>query len=76
MQPNPQTPADLVTFTEGIFNENIHFCAVLPLEKRGLSTTYTWNIYVLAIDLSCCYLNKLIPWNSWTGWSGRYFMIK
>ena len=25
MWPNPQFPVDLVTFTEGIFNEKIHF---------------------------------------------------
>ena len=30
MWPNPQGTADLVTFTEEILNEKLHFCAVLP----------------------------------------------
>ena len=29
MWPNLQFPADLVTFTEEILNEKLHFCAVL-----------------------------------------------
>ena len=33
-----QIRADLVTFTEGILNENLHFCAVLIGEKKGAST--------------------------------------
>ena len=28
MWPNPQFPADLVTFTEKILNGKLHFCAV------------------------------------------------
>ena len=28
MWPNPQFPADLVTFTEEILNGKLHFCAV------------------------------------------------
>ena len=28
MKPNPQFPADLVIFTEEIFNGKIHFCTV------------------------------------------------
>ena len=28
MWPNPQFPSDLVTFTEEIPNEKLHFCAV------------------------------------------------
>ena len=27
MRPNPQETADLVTFTEEILNEKLHFCA-------------------------------------------------
>ena len=29
MWPNPQETADLVTFTEEILNEKLHFCAVV-----------------------------------------------
>ena len=33
MWPNPQFPTDLVTFTEEILNENLHFlCSVLVEE--------------------------------------------
>ena len=28
MWPNPQFPADLVTFTEEIVNRKLHFCAM------------------------------------------------
>ena len=34
MWPNPQETADLVAFTEEIFNEKYHFCAVLYLKKK------------------------------------------
>ena len=29
MRPNPQETADLVTFTEEIYNGKLHFCAVI-----------------------------------------------
>ena len=32
MWPNPQFPADLVPFTEEIFNGNFIFCAVVSLQ--------------------------------------------
>ena len=35
MQPNPQFPADLVTFTEEIFHGNFIFCAVCNLHRYG-----------------------------------------
>ena len=33
MWPNPQFPADLITFTEEILNGKLHFCAVLWVIK-------------------------------------------
>ena len=36
MWPNPQFPADLVTFTEEIFNGKLHFCAVPPSHEATL----------------------------------------
>ena len=36
MQPNPQFPADLVTFTEEILNGKLHFlCSVKCVEIRS-----------------------------------------
>ena len=32
MWPNPQFPADLVAFTEGILNGKLQFCRVIVLE--------------------------------------------
>ena len=32
MWPNPQFPADLVTFTEEVLNGKLHFCAVLACD--------------------------------------------
>ena len=34
MWPNPQVPADLVTFTEEILNEKLHFFVQCPLFKN------------------------------------------
>ena len=33
MGPNPQFPADLVTFTEKIHNGKLHFCVMLTLRN-------------------------------------------
>ena len=42
MSPNPQKTADLVTFTEKILNEKLHFCAVLQhLKDTGRTMTLT-----------------------------------
>ena len=38
MWPNPQETADLVAFTEEIFNEKYHFCAVLYLKKTKVGS--------------------------------------
>ena len=40
MWPNPQFPADLVTFTEEIFNEK-HFCAVNTPENQSFSDDFS-----------------------------------
>ena len=34
MWPNPQFPADLVTFTEETFMENFRFCTVIALKHN------------------------------------------
>ena len=48
MWPNPQFPSDLVTFTEEILNEKLHFCAelfYLPyLDHHGKRHKVYWNI--------------------------------
>ena len=38
MRPNPQEPADLVSFTEEIFNGKLHFCAVRLFFKVSIRT--------------------------------------
>ena len=46
MWPNLQFPADLVTFTEEIFNEKLHFLSVLVLQsitKFGKKITFFTN---------------------------------
>ena len=40
MRPNPQEIVDLVTFTEEILNEKLHFCAVLILKKESTFLYY------------------------------------
>ena len=46
MWPNPQETVDLVTVTEEILNEKLHFCAVLvPCHKsmlEQLSQKFPW----------------------------------
>ena len=41
MWPNPQFPADLVTFTEEIFNEKHYFCAVNTPENQSFSDDFS-----------------------------------
>ena len=50
MWPNPQFPADLVTFTEEILMENLIFCAVL--EFVSLITIH----FVISFDASSSYI--------------------
>ena len=35
MRPNPQIPPDLVTFTEEILNEKLHFLCSVELTTKG-----------------------------------------
>ena len=37
----PQENADLVTFTEKIFNEKLHFCAVFMVAGLGITRQLT-----------------------------------
>ena len=44
MWPNLQETADLVTFTEKIFNGKLHFlCSVWNLEPRGIISETAYN---------------------------------
>ena len=38
MSPNLQETADMVTFTEEIFNGKLHFCAVASLKSNKFKT--------------------------------------
>ena len=50
MRPNPQFPADLVTFTEEILNRKLHFlCTVLI---RGVNLFYSNAIFIYLIKTS------------------------
>ena len=49
MWPNPEFPADLVTFPEEILMENLIFCAVLNAPRT----------------LSCYVIDTLKSWISW-----------
>ena len=37
MWPNPQFPADTITFTKGILNGKVHFCPMVGYKDPGLS---------------------------------------
>ena len=37
MWPNPQFPADLITFTEEILNGKLRFCAVMEVAEQSWS---------------------------------------
>ena len=46
MWPNPQFPANLVTFNEEILNRKLHFCAGLVLSIQWMACYYsvtTWR---------------------------------
>ena len=56
MWPNPQFPAALVIFTEGILNRKLHFCAT----QNGVSESFKRKV-----------INSLIA-GKWTLWgNGR-----
>ena len=40
MWPNPQFPADLVTFTEEILNGNLHFLCIVNTQLRKVFNVY------------------------------------
>ena len=69
MWPNPQFPADLVTFTEKIFNGKLHFlcsvscefCYFFP-EQLVQNPCITQNI-VFKIYLECCYMQHCSSFN-------------
>ena len=45
MWPNPQFPADLVTFTEEILNEKLHFlCRVSKISKVEVHAGYSQRL--------------------------------
>ena len=54
MWPNLQEPANLVTFTDEIFNKNLHFCAVwsfnLTLIYNVILATNPATIYTLKVN--------------------------
>ena len=78
MWPNPQFPADSVTFTEEILNEKLHFflCSELCYEChtfcRILVQKYSWiqliqyrNKVLHCLEKSCLYISFLLQakWN-------------
>ena len=47
MWPNPQFPADLITFTKEILNGKLHFCAVLITVFLGyFFLSFPFSFYV------------------------------
>ena len=53
MWPNPQFPADLVTFTEEIFDRKLFFCAVKFKHNSIKSSNIdSWNVPKY-VSLSC-----------------------
>ena len=67
MWPNPKFPADLVTFTEEIFNGNLHFLCSVALRWNGTSETSNKEA-----ELSTFWFWEKIDWQAWVeDWKRR-----
>ena len=53
MRPNPQFPADLITFTEEIFSEKFHFLCS-DMSKKSVIKFHNHSIYFRKYSVATC----------------------
>ena len=74
MWPNPQFPADLVTFTEEILNGKLHFCAVksVAYKKSVYTSPFIWfldykahegHLFIFLFNFFNILINSSATWN-------------